>query len=300
MDLKERFTGCLTGLALGDALGAPFEGNPHSNASPLKSLLSGPPPLPGYTDDTEMAIGVAESLAERDGLDQEDMAQRFSRNFNPLRGYGPGTIHVLGLIKKGTPWHRANRTVFPDGSFGNGAAMRAAPLGLFYFKNPLKLREAAYGASAITHDHPLAKEGAYLIAYSAALAVNGASRSELLDSLMEITVMEEYRRKLRDIRPLLEGDPPLEEVIGLLGNTVEALESVPAALYAFLRHGEDFVDTVGFCVSLGGDTDTISAMAGAITGAHLGYEGLPGELTSRIENRELLISLAEGLYKKAS
>ena len=135
-DLKSRFSGCLLGLALGDAMGAPFEGSPPGEKS-LKHL----PAALTYTDDTEMAMGVAESLAAKKGFNQKDMAERFVKNFNPRRGYGPGTIAVLNLIGQGIPWDRANRMVFPQGSFGNGAAMRAAPIGLFFYRDTEKLKE---------------------------------------------------------------------------------------------------------------------------------------------------------------
>jgi poly(ADP-ribose) glycohydrolase ARH3 len=292
MDVKERFAGCLLGLALGDAIGAPFEGGPPGEKS-LDSL----PRLLKYTDDTEMAIGVAESLAEEGRFSPGDMAERFVGNFNPWRGYGPGTMAVLGLIGKGVPWDRASRAVFPQGSFGNGAAMRAAPIGLFFSGDADRLREAAYGASAITHGHPLAKEGALLIALATAEILNGRDREEVLDGLMQAITIEEYRAKLRAVGLLLDRETSAREVISSLGNSVLALESAPTALYAFLRYGGDYLETVRFCISLGGDTDTISAMAGALSGAYVGEDDLPQDLLERIEDRKRLKTLSHRLLK---
>jgi poly(ADP-ribose) glycohydrolase ARH3 len=294
MDMKDRFTGCMLGLALGDAMGAPFEGDPPG-PKPLHML----PPILLYTDDTEMAIGVAESLAASGGLDPDHMAQRFAGNFNPARGYGRGTIEVIGLIRKGVHWGTANRRVFPEGSFGNGAAMRAAPVGLFFSGNADKLKEAAYGASAITHAHPLGKEGAHLTALAAALALKGVKSDQALDALINASTLEQYGGKLQAVKSLLAADHPAEEVVFRLGNTVLADESVPAAIYAFLRHGGDFMETVEFCLSLGGDTDTIAAMAGALSGAKVGAKGLPRALTARLENNRYISALAGELLSAA-
>jgi poly(ADP-ribose) glycohydrolase ARH3 len=300
-ELENRFTGCLLGLGLGDALGAPFEGSPGGEGGRLGHLVHNPPPLLSYTDDTEMAMAVARSLAERNGFDPGHMARVFAENFNPMRGYGPGTMAVLGLIKRGIPWEMANKMVFPQGSFGNGAAMRAAPIGLFYWKDPDKLRDVAYPASSITHAHPLAKEGAFLITRTVADILSGKKRAGIARGLPGLSVIKEYREKLDILSELLERDPqPPGDVASALGNGIEALESAPTALYAFLRYGDDYLGTVSFCITLGGDTDTISAMAGAMAGAYLGEEGLPAELTRRLEDRDILRALALSLHRAAT
>ncbi len=125
--LKIKFRGCLVGLALGDALGAPFEGaGPVDKkevfaAAERRQILR-------YTDDTHMAIGVAESLMVWRGFDGSHLAGTFLRNFErePWRGYGLGPPRVFQRIKLGTPWDRAAEEIYPGGSFGNGAAMRIA------------------------------------------------------------------------------------------------------------------------------------------------------------------------------
>jgi poly(ADP-ribose) glycohydrolase ARH3 len=296
MRLEDRFTGCLLGLALGDAIGAPFEGSP-----PGKRDLSHLPPVLRYTDDTEMAMGVAESLSEVGGLDEEHLARTFVRNFHAGRGYGPGTVAVLGLIEKGVPWLQANRAVFPQGSFGNGAAMRAAPLGLFFYADPRRLREATYGASSVTHDHPLAKEGALIVTFAVSQIIREKTPGEVLGGLTGLVESEAYQQKLRALRELLEGEEEdVDAVVSRLGHGVEAVQSAPTALYAFLRYGRDYLRTVRFCVSLGGDTDTISAMAGALSGAATGEGGLPGEFLERLEDGDRIRDLALALYYKAA
>jgi poly(ADP-ribose) glycohydrolase ARH3 len=294
IDTGERFEGCLLGLAMGDAMGAPFEGSP-AGEKPLSAL----PGVLHYTDDTEMAIGIAESLAQKGLFDPDDMAARFADNFNPWRGYGPGTIAVIGLIKQGVPWHEANRSVFPEGSFGNGAAMRAAPVGMFFHNNAEGLLAATLGSSAITHDHPLAKEGALLITHAVAHTIRGVPRGEIIDCLLRDITLGEYRVKLAATARLLEKDTTPQEVINALGNSILAVESAPTAVYAYARHGNDYLATVRFCINLGGDTDTISAMAGAISGAHLGSGGLPPGMLDRLEDRDRLRALAQRLFEKS-
>jgi len=293
--MTERFSGCLLGLALGDALGAPFEGSP-----PGEKPLGSPRPLLRYTDDTEMALGVAESLSEAGGFDPGHMAMKFAANFDPRRGYGPGAAAVLARIREGVPWLEASRSVFPDGSFGNGAAMRAAPLGLFFHRDGRRLREAARGASAITHAHPLAQEGALLIAWAVSAILRGRSEGEILQGLEAEAETAEYREKLRAVKELLGKNEDAAAVIARLGNGVEALRSAPTALYAFLRYGGDYLAAVGFCLSLGGDTDTIAAMAGALSGAKLGEGALPGEHVQRLEDAGRIRTLAVRLLSGPS
>lgn len=295
MDILSGFKGCILGLSLGDSMGAPFEGR-----GPGEKPLSLLPKRLRYTDDTEMALGAAGSLAERGEFNADDMAKRFAANFNPLRGYGPGAAAVLGMIKMGMHWSSANRKVFSEGSFGNGAAMRAAPIGLFFHRDFGLLKEATMGASAITHDHPLAKEGALWITASVADIVNEKSSDDIIRTLDKITASDEYRAKLDALKTLLSDDPGIDEVISALGTGIEAANSVPCALYAFLRFGDDYLKTIRYCLTLGGDTDTIGAMAGALSGASVGIDGLPDEFLKRLEAREEIEAMAEMLYEQAA
>ncbi len=294
---ESAFQGCLAGLALGDALGAPFEGLMPPLESGFDAFLKNPPPILRYTDDTEMAIGVAESLIARRGFDADHMARRFAENFDPSRGYGPGTTAVLDMIRRGVPWKDANRTVFPEGSFGNGAAMRAAPIGLFFGQRPDEIRKITFEASAVTHDHPLAKEGALLITLAISGILSGKSRGGILDELSEMVETPEYKEKLHTIREFVGHPVSMETVIEKLGHSVLAHESAPTALYSYLRAGHDYLKCIRFSVSVGGDTDTISAMAGALSGAKVGIEKIPEGLLERLEGRDKILSLASELFE---
>jgi len=259
-----------------------------------------------YTDDTHMTIGIAESLIENKGFDGEHMAQTFIKNYDaePWRGYGPGPPIIFGMIKSGEEWYSAADRLYRGGSFGNGSAMRVAPVGLRYSRNLEKLRKIAYQSSSITHSHELGKEGAALQACAVALALNTPSdedidREAFLSSLQNFIQDQLYKGKVAQIRGLL-GEQDKAKVVAVLGNGIEASRSVPTAIYCFLRQLQSYKDTVIYAISLGGDTDTIAAMAGAISGAYLGIEAIPSEWRAKLENRVYIETLAEELWQIAT
>jgi len=266
----------------------------------VERILSDRPETLRYTDDTEMAIGVTESLSELGHFDPGHMARRFAANCDPSRGYGRGAIAVLELIRQGTPWKDVSLRVFPEGSFGNGAAMRAAPIGLAFAGNTEELIRVTRTASSITHANPLAQEGALMVTLTTVCALKAFSVAETLEVLEHSLELPEYRQRLEIIRKWLISEPDAMEVTRKLGNSVRAHESVPTAVYAYLKHGSDYLHTVSFCISLGGDTDTTAAMAGALVGTRLGEAALPPVALERLEGRERIAALADGLHEKFS
>ncbi len=304
-ELKPKFIGCLVGAAIGDGLGAQREGRGMAKEEAIDSLAEKLVELT-YTDDTHMIIGVAESLIECKGFDGEHMAQAFIRNYEsePWRGYGPGPPMIFRMIKSGEPWYSAGAKLYKGGSFGNGSAMRAAPIGLLYFRDLEKLREIAYKSSAITHSHELGKEGAVLQAYAIALALNTPSNGEInresfLLRLQNFAQNHLYKEKMGRIKRLL-GEQDSAKVVILLGNGIEAPRSVPTAIYCFLKQPRSYKDSVLYAISLGGDTDTIASMAGAISGAYLGIEAIPQEWKAKLENEAYIEALAEELWQLAT
>ncbi|MDQ3974756.1 MAG: ADP-ribosylglycohydrolase family protein, partial [Actinomycetota bacterium] len=137
---RDRVVGALLGLFVGDAAGARSEGGPPD---PGRAV---PEPAPGrwsYTDDTQMALALAEHLLEADGVDPERLARRFQARYEPRRGYGYGTRQVLAAWHAGTPVTEAAGALFDGGSFGNGAAMRVAPVGARFHGDPWRVRAEA-------------------------------------------------------------------------------------------------------------------------------------------------------------
>ncbi len=285
----ERFTGCLTGLAIGDSLGAPLEG--FLSFTVTADLGS------HYTDDTAMMIGIAESLIECKGFNGDNMAQKFVSNYykEPWRGYGSGPPRIFKMIKQGRRWDEClDKEIFPGGSYGNGAAMRIAPIGLFYFDDIKKLREISHKTSQITHSHPLSMEGAALEAYAVSLAL--IREKNFIQKLYDFTILDIYKKKIKAIEHLLTEKENRDRVVRELGNGVTAHESVPTAIFSFLST-DSFKDSVIYAVSLGGDTDTIGAMTGAISGAFYGYDSIPKKWLEKLENRDYIFNLATLLFK---
>lgn len=279
--LKSKFLGSLIGTAVGDSLGAGGR---------------------RYTDDTAMMIGVAESLIENKGFNAEHMAQTFIRNYDaePWRGYGPGPPAIFQMVKSGLYWQAAAEKIYPGGSYGNGAAMRVAPIGLFYYDDLDELKKISCQSSQITHTHPLGMEGAALQAFSVALAVRAEpgplDKYNFLDKLSNFVETDEFQEKLRSIKILLRESAGEPRVITELGNTVEAFNSVPISIYSFLANS-GFKAALDYALSLGGDRDTISAMTGAIGGACYGIEDIPKEWKNGLENRDHIERLADKLWQ---
>lgn len=299
---EHRFQGCLLGLALGDALNAPFEGGV------LERLLwrligrtrSGEM---RWTDDTQMSLDVVESLVAKGCVDADDLAARFAASCRWSRGYGPGTAKTLRRISRGEPWHRANLAVHPHGSFGNGAAMRAPAIGLFYADRPAELDDAARRSAIVTHAHAMGIEGAVLIARATAAAARAESSVEVLRSASgclqtgamteRLAIAKEWLASRAEVKP--------DEVARNLGHGVAAVDSCVTALYLALRFRDSgFLEMQQMAATMRGDADTIGAMAGAIWGAANGIQALPIELLDTLEQRQKLLSLAETLCKRAT
>lgn len=274
--------------ALGDALGAHW----RKRGGILR-----------YTDDTAMTIALAESIIERGRVDPIHVAEKFIEHYEkePWRGYGPGPPRIFRIMRRKGVRLELDKLFYPGGSYGNGAAMRITPVALFYYDNLTLLRKAVEASCKPTHSNPLAIEGAYLEAAAIALAlkINSDQKTDtkrFIEALRREAHSKIYMEKLKLMESLLLREISRDEVIENLGNSVEAFNSVPAAIYSYLREQYP-VETIEYAISLGGDTDTIACMAGAIAGVHKGAETIPLDLLERLENRERIERLAEKLWK---
>lgn len=295
MDNVARYCGCFIGLACGDALGAPYEGG-FLERLLWKFLGRNPAGRRRFTDDTQMSIDLARSVLQNNELDQQSLALHFANSYCWTRGYGPGAGHTLYLIKKGRPWAEANRARFPDGSYGNGAAMRAPIAGLFFNGNPEATIDAVKKASEITHAHPEAIEGALLIARAVQCGLAGLPINEVKTCLDAHCPIDKFKNRIDQAFSWLEDDysPSDPEIIKSLGNGIAATKSCVTAIYLALASIEQsFEELLKKTRNLGGDVDTIGAMAGAIWGAYRGLPAIPREMYAQIEIFEEIIDLAE-------
>lgn len=303
--LQDRFRGALVGVAVGDALGAAFEGHP----GPVPRALVDDhldSVLPArFTDDTAMTIAVAESLLYADGLETDHLAHTFVAHHarEPHRGYGAGTASLLQAIGGGADWHTAAPAQFGGtGSFGNGAAMRAAPFGL-WAADPGEAAALARRGATVTHAHALATDGAAALAMAVSHALSwsgvpGAHMHELLDALHAAATTPELATRL-DLAGAL-GDADAATVASRIGTSVAAVDAVPAAICAFIHHPGSFERAVAFAIELGGDTDTIASMTAAISGAALGEAAIPAAWRERTEGVLTMRELADRILARRS
>lgn len=301
---EERFAGCLLGQAVGDGLGAPYEGLSADNLYWLCGLSIDLVENPSceilyYTDDTQMLIGVAETLAEHGRIVEEPLCQAFATNYQPERGYGRGARLVLEAIAEGGDWRGIAATHFPGGSLGNGAAMRVAPVGLLFGDDLDRVWKEARLSALPTHVHPLGVEGAQLLAGAVALAARQErlDRKDFFHTLRRRAQSEEFRWALRAAARLRPGD-----TISFLGNSLEAHRSVVTALACFALSPRSYEDAVARAMGQGDDVDTLAAMTGALSGAHLGINGIPPALLGKLEDgpkgRTYLRQLASRLFER--
>ncbi|MCC6677525.1 MAG: ADP-ribosylglycohydrolase family protein [Phycisphaerales bacterium] len=295
----DRFVGCLLGLSLGDALGAPYEGGVLERAV-WRVIGRTPAGEMRWTDDTQMSVDLLESLLATAQLDLDDVAARFARSYRWTRGYGPATARLLKKIARGANWREASRSTFRGGSFGNGAAMRAPIIGLAFATRPGELVEAACKSATITHSHPLGIEGAVLIAHATAWAAGGNDPPAVFRRAATACAQEQFTARLAIANAWLDSghNVPPSEAARQLGNGITAHESCVTSLYAAVRFlDRPFLDMHRFITAGGGDVDTIGAMAGAIWGAANGSESLPAAQLSKLEQREKLENLALALHR---
>jgi poly(ADP-ribose) glycohydrolase ARH3 len=295
-----KFLGGMVGSALGDAIGEIAFRRPAK--AELRAEIVRRDVLV-YTDDTAMAIGLAESIAQVGGLDPQHLGDTFRANFQrePWRGYASGPPTVFSLVeRRGMSYTEAARTLYGgQGSFGNGAAMRIAPVGLFFHDAP-DLGEQARLSATVTHAHPIGVDGAIVQAWAVAQAVRLDPREpfpveDFSQALLDVAQTPEMRTKMALVRILVAEHAPPPDAARRLGRSVAVHESLPFAIYAFLRHPSSFEECLLCAVLNGGDRDTLGAMACAVSGAYLGVEGIPQAWRDKLEHREHIERLATRL-----
>jgi poly(ADP-ribose) glycohydrolase ARH3 len=294
--------GCLLGLALGDALGAPFEGGVVERLV-WRAIGRTRSREMRWTDDTQMSLDIVESLVSSGRVDQDDLATRFAASYRWSRGYGPGTAKLLKRVARGVGWAEASRAVYPDGSFGNGAAMRSPIIGLFFAGRPDDLVDAARKAALVTHAHPLGVEGAVLVAAASAGLALGDAANAVLARTKNLCNEPAFTTRLDIAKEWLDlgSEVTPTEVRKRLGHGVAAAESCVTALYVAMRfRTAPYLEMHRFVVALGGDVDTIGAMAGAMWGASNGATLLPEAAMGRLEQRERVRGAASALHKSIS
>jgi ADP-ribosylglycohydrolase len=284
-DRLSRARQSLAGLSCGDAFGERFF-LPDEVALPLINRRALPAPPWFFTDDTLMALSIVAILEEHGKIDQDHLAMSFAVNHDPSRGYGAAMHKLLPKIRHGgCSWRDESKKLFGGtGSFGNGSAMRVAPLGAF-FADDLELASREAELSAVTtHAHPEAVAGAIAVAVAAGLAwrFRQAGRppesTEFLENVYQRTPESEVRLRIRRAMNL-PAKASVSRAASVLGTGVRvtAQDTVPFALWTAARHLDNYEEAMWTTLSGMGDRDTTCAITGGIVVMYAGTESIPQE-----------------------
>ena len=283
----------LEGLSCGDAFGERFF-LPNAVAESMIRERAVPSPPWFFTDDTVMAVSVLETLALHQEINPDSLALSFAGRYDAERGYGPAMHKLLPAIRRHPQsWRTEAAALFHgEGSFGNGSAMRVAPLGAYFADHPERIAEQARLSSIPTHSHPEAVAGAVAVAVATGLAWQMRNSAEPPDSQ---AFLEHVHQRLpgshvrRGIRNAMElpAEASVEAAVRKLGNgtAVAAPDTVPFALWCAARHLVSYEAALWATVSGLGDRDTTCAIVGGIVVMYSGVESIPSEW---LEYREQL------------
>lgn len=271
----QRALDSLRGLSVGDALGSQFF---VPSNYPLLKRRELPPGPWQWTDDTEMACSVLAVLAAHGRVEQDALARSFAEHHDFDRGYGPAVNRMLRLIREGADWRELAAALFNgQGSWGNGSAMRIAPLGAWYADDPEQATHQAEISSYTTHQHREAVVGAMAVAAAAALAAAPAgppTPADLLDGVVALVPRSAVGAGLRRARDMLDYNDAgtVAAVLGC-GRRTSAHDTVPFALWSAARALGDFEQVFWTTAQVGGDVDTTCAIACGVVAA--GKAGQP-------------------------
>ncbi|MEM1579049.1 MAG: ADP-ribosylglycohydrolase family protein [Archaeoglobaceae archaeon] len=292
--MLKKFEGCLLGLAIGDALGMPVEGLSRDKVKQIYGKILDFLPSPygdleagEWTDDTEQALLLAESLIETKYFSPENFAEKLKSWFYKGKRIGPTSRLAIMKLLRGAKWYEAGVEADTCGS-----AMRVAPIGLVYHFNFNLVEKYAEISSRITHTGTAAIAAAVSVAIAVSCKILDFSDEELVSEV--VNRVEDYDSLLADkIRYAYEiRSLDLDYAIEKLGNTISALDVVPLAFYCIFSENS-FEKAVLKSANAGGDADSISAICGAIKG----IEGVPERFVMKLKDPDVLKDVAQKLYE---
>ncbi|WP_030895067.1 ADP-ribosylglycohydrolase family protein [Streptomyces sp. NRRL S-474] len=281
----DRALASLRGLSVGDALGSQYFVPVNYPLLKCREVPSGPWQ---WTDDTEMAGSVVAVLAAHDRIDQDALARSFAEHHDFDRGYGPAVNRLLRLVREGGDWRELAAALFNgQGSWGNGAAMRIAPLGAWYADDPEQATHQAEISAYTTHQHREAVVGAMAVAAAAAFVATPGGppgAGALLDGVIDLVPKSAVGAGLRRARDMLDyGDAGTVAAVLGCGRRTTAHDTVPFALWSAARSLGDYEQAFWTTAQAGGDVDTTCAIVGGVIAS--GKAGAPpGEWVQRTES----------------
>ncbi|MFV0363721.1 MAG: ADP-ribosylglycohydrolase family protein [Suipraeoptans sp.] len=291
----------LRGLSIGDAFGDSFFGDEDVAGNCIYNRT-----IPAYTkweftDDTVMAIAVTNNLKRFHHIDQDGLAAQFAKNYekDPNRGYGASIHRLLRGLGEGKRWQDlSSEQFYGEGSMGNGAAMRVAPLGCFFYDDYDLLIQEAYKSAEVTHWNIEAKIGADAIAVAAALAINLKLENKHISGeeviLAVASKLEDSDTKSKIAKGVsLPKSYRIETIVSALGNGVRLLskDTVPIAIWCAAHYLDNYEEALWKAVSALGDRDTICAMVGGIVCLYAENNTIPQkwqEWVEKVEDRDFI------------
>jgi poly(ADP-ribose) glycohydrolase ARH3 len=294
------------GGVLGDAFGVPLEGAAQSGMAALIERRVKSRVHWGYSDDGAMLIAVAEALLSARTIDPVILFEHFVRRYEPARGFGRGMKIAISAFTSGVHWDRCAFAAWPEGSRGNGGAVRMAPIAATSWTTSEAFYRAVHIATRVTHAH--ADALAFARVQACAIAVVLQAPSVLNDTtafeaalVSRLDAMpDSVAAHLETVFDLVRRGATPTEAAATLGTSTLALESVPAALWAFVSQHSTFSNAISQAALLGGDVDSICSMVGALAGALHGASAIDSAWTANLAleqpSPEALLNLADGLF----
>jgi len=301
----ERYRGCLLGLAAGDALGTTLEFKPPGTFDPITGMFGGGPfrLTPGqWTDDTSMALCLAESLIECKGFDATDQMKRYLRWWRHGQWSCTGRCFDIGFttscaLRDFETTGEAFAGSLDAAKAGNGSIMRLAPVPLFFAADPAAAIEMAAQSSRTTHGAVTCLDACRFMAGIIVGALQGRAKQEILsERFCPVPGIWQKNPLCPPIDAIATGsykryNPPKIKGTGFV------VQSLEAALWAF-DHSADFKQGALLAVNLGDDADTTGAVYGQIAGAFYGEPGIPGQWLEKLAMKEEIVGLADRLGRR--
>jgi ADP-ribosyl-[dinitrogen reductase] hydrolase len=302
----ERYHGCLLGLAVGDAVGTTLEFRPPGAFEPIEDMVGGGPfdLEPGqWTDDTSMALCLAESLIQKQGFDPIDQLERYVKWYRHGHLSSNGRCFDIGNTVR-QALLRFERTQEPysgstdPASAGNGSLMRLAPVPLFFAQDTKKAIELSGESSRPTHGSATCVDACRYYGGLIVGTIESASKQELLsDHFCTIKGYWDQNPLVPEIAAIAGGSFKKRNPPDIRG-TGYVVHSLEAALWAFYR-SESFREGLLIAVNLGDDADTTGAIYGQLAGSYYGAKEIPAPWLSQLAQAGMIKSFAEKLYDLA-
>ena len=308
--LRDKYTGCMLGAAIGDAIGKQNEGLSRKDILSngyVEDYGKAQAECPGdklragdYTDDTEQMILLAKSLIKCNGFDANDFAEKMAQwgsdaLADPARKalVGPSSSMAVVRLNSGISWKNSGSSIPSCGS-----SMRAAPIGLFYTDLD-EVEEKAALSSIPTHNSSGAIAGAVAVAVGVRCALDGMEKAEMIkkSSFRASKYDETVGNKIVFSFEKRNEEP--DKVFEKLGTSFLADETVPSAFYCFSRYFDEPEKAIIEAVNAGGDTDSIACITGALCGARHGIHAFPDRWIKKLENRDIVELIAGKLFEKS-